>query len=135
MQTSPVTSSPAADTRVRIIGWIALGAVGLGQVLPWGRGVPAGQVWDILFSPISQPNAEWWIWFLAPTGALIVGIRGLVQDGTIHRVALVPAGIFLAAWAALFLTGIRRYLDFSDPGFLLTFVGLVLIGVLALQRK
>ena len=120
---------------MRIIGWIALGAVRLGQVLPWGRGVPAGQVWDILFSPISQPNAEWWIWFLAPASALIVGIRGLVQEGTIHRVALVPAGIFLAAWAGLFLTGIRKYLDFSDPGFLLTFVGLVLIGVLALQRK
>ena len=135
MQSSPGTSASATDSKVRVLGWIALGIVGVGQFLPWGRNIPAGQIWDILFSRISQPNAEWWVWFLAPVAALIVGIKGLVQEGNIPRSALVPGGVFLATWVALFPTGVRRYLDFSDPGFLLTFVGLVLIGLLTLRRK
>lgn len=64
------------EEKLKITGWIAIGLLALGQLLPWTyRGRPFGQVWDFLFSSISKPNPEWWIWFLAPVIAITLGVR------------------------------------------------------------
>ena len=117
----------------KIAGWIAVGLIVVGQLMPWGfRSRPIGQVWDILFSRFSRPNPEWWIWFLAPVGAAVIAVRSLLRDGTVDKIALLPVAIFLATWAALFLMGHRRYLQFTQLSVLATFAGLLLVAVVAL---
>ncbi len=124
-----------SNKTTRIAGWISLGIIVVGQLLPWGRNVPAEQVWDWLFSPASWPNVEWWVWFLAPVSILMLAGRSLSNGHGIPRIVLLPVGIFFAAWAGLFLTGTRQYLDFGETGFLLTFIGMLGFGALALKGK
>ena len=116
-------------------GWIAVGLIVLGQLLPWGYGDrPIGQTWDSLFSRVSRPNAEWWIWFLAPVAAAALAARGLLRKGKVDQIVLLPVGIFILTWGALFLTGVRRYLHFTQFSILLTFAGLLLLAAVALLR-
>jgi hypothetical protein len=116
-------------------GWIAVGLITLGQLLPWGyRDRPIGQAWDSLFSRVSRPNAEWWIWFLAPVAAAALAARSLLRKGKVDQIVLLPVGIFLLTWGALFLTGVRRYLHFTQFSILLTFAGLLLLAAVALLR-
>jgi hypothetical protein len=118
----------------KIAGWIAVGLIVIGQLLPWGYATrPIGEVWHILFSRFSRPNWEWWIWFLAPVGAALFAIRSLLRDGTVDKIALSPIAIFLLVWAGLFLTGVRRYLHFTQLSILATFAGLLLLAVVALM--
>ena len=122
--------------RRRILGWIAVALIAVGQLLPWGYSSrPIGQVWDFLFSRVSRPNPEWWIWFLAPVSALIIAARGLIREGSVPRVVLLPIGIFLLTWVALFLTHIRGYLYFTQISILFTFAGLLLLGATSLLRE
>lgn len=119
----------------RVAGWIAVGLIALGQLLPWGyRDRPIGEVWDFLFSHISRPNGEWFIWFLAPVATAVLAARGLLREGTVPRIVLIPIGIFLLTWAGLFLTHVRRYLHFTQLSILMTFAGLLLLGVVAVVR-
>jgi hypothetical protein len=118
----------------KIAGWIGVGLVVVGQLLPWGFGNhPVGQVWDFLFSRVSRPNAEWWIWFFAPVGAALFAVRSLLRDGTVDKIALSPVAIFLVTWTALVLTHSIRYLRFAQLSILATFAGLLLLTIVALM--
>lgn len=124
------------EDKLRTTGWIVIALLALGQLLPWSyRARPIGEVWDWLFSSISRPNPEWWIWFLAPVIALALATKGLIQERKIPASVLFPIGLFVATWAALILTGIRRYTGLRSPGFLLTFIGLLVLGLLVFAGK
>lgn len=121
------------ETRAQAAGWFAILLLVLGQILPWTlRSRPVGQVWDMLFSSISRPNPEWLVWLLAPVAAAVLGGRALLRGSNVPRIVSLPAGIFFVTWAGLFLTGVRGYLHFGRPGFLLTFIGLAVITAVAL---
>lgn len=116
--------------QIRIAGWAGVGLVVLGQLLPWGfRHRPMGQAWDALFSRVSSPNLEWWIWFLAPVAAAAIAAKGLYERRAISRIVLAPAAVFFAGWALLMLSGVRRYAKTTDLGPLATIVGLVVFCV------
>lgn len=120
------------EEKLKITGWIAIGLLALGQLLPWTyRGRPFGQVWDFLFSSISKPNPEWWIWFLAPVIAITLGAMELTRRRRVPPSVFFPAIAFFLTWAALFLTGVRRYTGFRRPGFLVTFIGFLVLGLVA----
>lgn len=124
------------EKKLRIGGWIAVALLAVGQLLPWTyRARPLGQVWDWLFSAVSKPNIEWWIWFLAPVGALALAAKELLNKRKVPTSVLLPAALFLATWVALILTGIRRYTGFRHSGFFVTFAGVLFIGVVALAGK
>lgn len=124
------------ENKLRIGGWIAVALLALGQLLPWTYSArPIGQVWDSLFSQISKPNIEWWIWFLAPVAALVLAAKELLNERKVPTSVLLPAALFFATWAALILTGIRRYTGFRYSGFFVTSVALLFIGVVALAGK
>ena len=120
------------DGKLRIAAWIAVALLALGQVLPWTyHSRPPGEVWDSLFSRSSRPNAEWWIWFLAPVIAAFLAARDLIRQREVSRAVLIPLAAFFITWAGLNLTGIRNYTGFVYPGFLVTFVGAAILGVVA----
>lgn len=116
----------------RAIGWISTAILIVGQALPWTRSArPATQAWDYVFSHVSKPNPEWWIWLLAPVAAIILSCRGLMKDGSAPRTVFVPILVFFASWAGLYLSGSVRYLGFNRPGFMATVIGLALLAVAA----
>lgn len=118
----------------KIAGWVAVGLIVVGQLLPWGFGHrPIGEVWDFLFSRVSRPNGEWWIWFLGPVGAALLAIKSLLRDGTVDKITLAPVAIFLVTWTALVLTHSIRYLRFTQLSILATFAGLLLLTAVALM--
>lgn len=121
--------------QVRIAGWVGVLFVILGQILPWGfRHRPFGEVWDALFSRVSSPNLEWWIWFLAPVAAAVIAGKALYERRAVPRAAVVPAAIFLAFWAILMLGGVRRYASTTDFGPLATIAGLIVLSIVAFMK-
>lgn len=121
------------DKQLRITGWIAIALLILGQLLPWTfRGRPIGAIGDLLFSSVSKPNAEWWLWFLAPLIAIGLAVRGMTRLGKPPLLVIAPAAVFFLTWATLILTGVRRYTGFRRSGFLVTFIGILLLTVVAM---
>ncbi|NQT89019.1 hypothetical protein HQ560_19780 [bacterium] len=118
------------------IGWAAVLAAGVGPFLPWVSGSSAaGQVYDLFFSSVSRPNAEWLVWFAAPLWTAAAGGVSLVRRSQLGLGVLAPCGVFLAAWAALLLTGYRAYTGFSDAGFAVTWAGTVGVGAVAVATR
>jgi hypothetical protein len=120
------------DATLRITGWIAVVLLVVGQLLSWNfRTRPAGEAWDLLFSQVSRPNPEWWVWFLAPVISAFLAARDLIRQQKVARPVLLPIAVFFVTWVALFPLGHRRYTGFREPGFLATFVGMALLGAAA----
>ena len=122
------------DGKLRVIGWIAVALLALGQVLPWTyHSRPPGEVWDSLFSRSSTPNPEWWIWFLAPVAAAFLAARDLMRQREVSRAVFIPLAVFFITWAGLNLTGMRNYTGFRYLGFLVTFLGAAILGAVAVM--
>ena len=87
---------PIDEERLKITGWIAIALLILGQLLPWTyRGRPIGAVWDFLFSSISKPNPEWWIWFLGPVIGIALAAKEMIQRRRVPLSVFAPAAVFL----------------------------------------
>ncbi|MBI3921141.1 MAG: hypothetical protein HY318_06965 [Armatimonadetes bacterium] len=109
-----------------VIAWVATLACITGPFLPWTYTSSAARaIYESLFSQVSRPNPEWWIWFLAPLAAAILGAKDLLRKRQVGIAVLVPCGVFLIAWVGLLLTGYRAYTGFRHPGFLVTFLGVL----------
>ena len=122
-------------SQIRIAGWAGVSLVILGQILPWGfRQRPLGQAWDSLFSRVSSPNLEWWIWFLAPVVAAAIAGKALYERRAVPKITVAPAVIFLAFWALLILSGVRRYAKTTDLGPLATIAGLIVLCIVAFLK-
>ena len=122
-------------SQIRIAGWVGVSLLILGQILPWGfRTRPLGAVWDSLFSRVSSPNLEWWIWFLAPVAAAVIAGKALYERRAVPKITIAPAVIFLGFWGLLILSGVRRYAKTTDLGPLATIVGLVVLGIVAFLK-
>jgi amino acid transporter len=91
-------------------------------------------VWDSLFSRVSSPNLEWWIWFLAPVVAAAIAAKALYEQRPVPRITVAPAVIFLGFWALLILGGIRRYAKTTDLGPLATVAGLIVLCIVAFMK-
>ena len=118
-----------------VIGWAAVVAAGVGPFLPWvSRTSAAAMVRDLFASSVSRPNAEWLIWLAAPLCACVTGAVSLLRRTPMGLGTLVPSLVFLAAWAALLLTGYRAYTGFSDLGFTVTWAGTVGLAAVVLTK-
>ena len=121
--------------QLRIAGWAGVALVILGQILPWGfRHRPMGAAWDSIFSRVSSPNPEWWIWFLAPVVAAAIAGKALYERRAVPKITVAPAVIFLAFWAILILGGVRRYAKTTDLGPLATIAGLIVLCIVAFMK-
>ena len=118
-----------------VAGWAAVVAAVVGPFLPWvSRTSAAAMVRDLFFSEVSRPNAEWIVWLAAPLCAGVTGAVSLLRRAPMGLGTLVPSLVFLAAWAALLLTGYRAYTGFSALGFAVTWVGTVGLAVVVLTK-
>ena len=119
-------------SQIRVAGWTGVVLVGVGQLLPWGyRSRPIGQVWDWLFSPVSNPNLEWWVWLLGPALAAVIAAKGLLENNQVPRVAAAPAIIFFGIWIFLIVGGVKRYVSTTQAAPMLTIIGLLILTALA----
>lgn len=125
--------NPAVSPTLLGITWVCAAAAVVGPFLSWSYSTSAAEaVYQWLSSAVTRPNLEWWIWFLAPLSAGIIAAKGLIQEGRIARLVLLPCAVFLVAWLLIFVVGDYRYTGFDEIGFTTSFVGVVGLALITI---